>query len=71
MLYLWLGARKAYYRFTSDRFLRRPVLFKYWLLHPCFYEEAMIKSSMKKGLLYVPEESGKEHFKCLSLDTPL
>jgi hypothetical protein len=36
-----------------------------------FLEEATSKSSTKKRLLYAPEESGKEHFKCLSLDTPL
>jgi hypothetical protein len=36
-----------------------------------FYEEVIGKSSTKKGLLYALEESCEEHFKCLSLDTPL
>jgi hypothetical protein len=36
-----------------------------------FYKEVKSKSSTKKGLLYALEESCKEHFMCLSLDTPL
>ncbi len=61
----------VFFWFTSDVFLKRPVSFKYWLLHPFFYKEATSKSSTKKELLSAPEESGKEHVKCLSLDTPL
>jgi hypothetical protein len=57
--------------FMSNTFLKRPVSLKYWLLCLCFYKEVTSKSSTKKGLLHAPEESGKEHFKCLSLDTPL
>jgi hypothetical protein len=60
---------RNYFWFTSYTFLKWPVLIKYWLLHPFFYEEATSKSSTKEGLLYAPEESGQEYFKCLSLDT--
>jgi hypothetical protein len=60
-----------FFWFTSYAFLKRPVLFKYWLLRPFFYKEATSKSSTEKGLLYALEEFCKEHFKCLSLDTPL
>ncbi len=29
-----------FFWFTSYLFLKRPVLFKYWLLHPFLYKEA-------------------------------
>jgi hypothetical protein len=37
---------------TSNGFLKRPVLLKYWLLRPLFYKEATSKISTKKGILY-------------------
>ncbi len=62
---------QEFFWFTSYAFLKRPALFKYWLLRPFFYKEATSESSTEKGLLYALEEFCEEHFKCLSLDTPL
>jgi hypothetical protein len=47
--------RTRFFWFTSNAFLKRPILLKYWLLHLFFYEEATCKSSTKKRLLYAPE----------------
>jgi hypothetical protein len=63
--------RASFFWFTSNAFLKRPILLKNWLLCPFFYKEATSKSSTKKGLLYAIEELGQEHFKCLSLYTLL
>ncbi len=56
--------------FTSSGLLKRPVLLKYWLLRPFFYEDATCKdhkrttlcskSSTIKGLLYAPDPEQRE-----------
>ncbi len=48
--------------FTSNAFLKRPVLLNWRLLRPFFKEEATCKSITKKGLLYAPEN----HEECKS-----
>ncbi len=54
--------------FTSSRFLKRPVLLKYWLLSPFFYKEATCKSSTVKGLLYTAKAvPSKDYFTHLTL----
>ncbi len=54
--------------FTSSGFLKRPVLLKYWLLCPFFYEESMCKSSTLKGLLYAAKAvPSKDYFTHLTL----
>ncbi len=54
--------------FTSSGFLKRPVLLKYWLLRPFFYEEATCKSSTVKGLLYAAKAvPSKDYFTHLTL----
>jgi hypothetical protein len=55
--------------FTSSSFLRRPVLFKYWLLRPFFYKEATCKSSTVQGLLYPAKAvPSKDYFMHLTLN---
>ncbi len=53
----------------SNAFFKRPVLLKYWLLRPFFYEEATSKSSTKKRLLYAIENP-EEHKKGMLSDQP-
>jgi hypothetical protein len=54
--------------FTSSSFLKRPVLLKYLLLHPFFYEEATCESSTVKGLLYTAKAvPSKDYFMHLTL----
>ncbi len=54
--------------FTSSGFLKRPVLLKYWLLHPFFYKEATCESSTVKGLLYAAKAvPSKDYFTHLTL----
>jgi hypothetical protein len=74
--YAWLPSdaptrARVFFWFKSYAFLKRPILFDYWLLCPIFYKETTSKSSTEKGLLYALEGSCKEHLKCLILDTPL
>ncbi len=54
--------------FTSSGFLKKPILLKYWLLCPSFYEEATCKSSTVKGLLYAAKAvPSKDYFTHLTL----
>ncbi len=54
--------------FTSSGFLKRPILLKYWLLRPFFYNEATCKSSTIKGLLYAAKAvPSKDYFTHLTL----
>jgi hypothetical protein len=54
--------------FTSSGFLKRPILLKYWLLRPSFYEEATCKSSTIKGPLHAAKAvPSKDYFTHLSL----
>ncbi len=54
--------------FTSGGFLKRPILLKYWLLHPFFYKEATCESSTIKGLLYTAKAvPSKDYFMHLTL----
>jgi hypothetical protein len=54
--------------FTSSGFLKWPILLKYWLLRPSFYEEATCKSSTAKGLLYAAKTvPSKDYFTHLTL----
>ncbi len=54
--------------FTSSGFLNRPILLKYWLLHPFFYKEATCESSTVKGLLYAAKAvPSKDYFTHLTL----
>jgi hypothetical protein len=62
---------QIFFWFTSEAFLKRPISLKSSLLHPFSTRKSESKSSTKKGLLYTLDESCKEHFKCLSLDTLL
>ncbi len=48
--------------FKSSSFLKRPVLLKYWLLRPFFYEEDTCKSSTLKGLTYAAKAVPSEDY---------
>jgi hypothetical protein len=54
---------RIFFWFTSSGFLKRPVLLKYWLLRPFFYEEATCESSTVTGLLYAAKAvPSKDYF---------
>ncbi len=62
------STKNSFFWFTSCGFLKRPILLKYWLLRPFFYEEATCKSSTINGLLYAAKAvPSKDYFTHLTL----
>jgi hypothetical protein len=64
---------RIFFWFTSDMFLKRPILFKYRLLCPFLQISLVVvaKAVPRKDFLLHLRSPAKSTFNCLTLDTPL